>query len=207
MPVYFIGAGAGDPELMTVKGKNILGKADTVIYAGSLVNPDVLDYAPETAETFNSAELNLDEIMEKALPPARDGKVVARVHTGDPSIYGSLQEQIEFLEGRGVDYEVVPGVSSLVAAAAAVGREYTLPEVSQSVIVTRLEGRTPVPEGESLGELAVHRTSMAIFLSVHMIDRVVDELKSGYEDETPVAVVKKASWPEEKVVKGKLENI
>ncbi|MEF8798236.1 MAG: SAM-dependent methyltransferase, partial [Candidatus Bipolaricaulota bacterium] len=99
MPVYFIGAGAGDPELMTVKGKNILGKADTVIYAGSLVNPDVLDYAPETAETFNSAELNLDEIMERALPPARDGKVVARVHTGDPSIYGSLQEQIEFLEG------------------------------------------------------------------------------------------------------------
>ena len=206
MKVYFIGAGAGDPELLTIKGKKVLEKSDVVIYAGSLVNPEILDYAPQ-AEVYNSAGMTLEEVLDKIEESMEEDKVVARVHTGDPSIYGAIQEQMDYLKEENIDYEIIPGVSSFLAAAAAVEREFTLPDVSQTVIVTRLEGRTPVPEKESLHKLAQHNTSMAIFLSVHMIEGVVEELAQEYPIKTPIAVVQKASWSDQKVVQGTLDTI
>ena len=206
MKVYFIGAGAGDPELLTIKGKKVLEKAEVVIYAGSLVNPAILDYAPG-AEVYNSAEMTLEEVVAKMEAAQVEDKTVARVHTGDPSIYGALQEQLDYLQQVDIDYEIIPGVSSFLAAAAAVEREYTLPDVSQTVIITRLEGRTAVPEKEKLHKLASHNASLAIFLSVHLIEGVVEELKEEYSGDTPIAVVQKASWPEERTVEGTLNNI
>jgi precorrin-4/cobalt-precorrin-4 C11-methyltransferase len=206
MKVYFIGAGPGDPELLTVKGKRILEQAAVVIYAGSLVNPDLLEYAPQ-AEVYDSAELNLEEIMDIIKTAIEEDKIVARVHTGDPSLYGALQEQLNWLKQAGIEYEIIPGVSSFLAAAAAVEREYTLPEKAQTLILTRAEGRTKVPEQEELSRLASHNTSLVIFLSVQMIDKVVSRLENDYPPETPVAVVQKASWPEEKIVEGTLANI
>lgn len=206
MKVYFIGAGPGDPELLTIKAKKVLEKAEIVIYAGSLVNPEILDYAPQ-AEVYNSAGMTLEEVLAKMEEASKKEQIVARVHTGDPSIYGALQEQIDYLKEIGIDYQIIPGVSSFLAAAAAVEREFTLPDVSQTVIITRLEGRTPVPEKERLHKLAQHNTSMAIFLSVHMISDVVEELKEEYPVETPIAVVQKASWSDERVVQGQLANI
>ncbi len=205
--VYFIGAGPGDPELLTLKGARVLGEADVVIYAGSLVNREVLRHAKESARIYDSASLTLEEIvaiMEKAVA---GGKTVARLHSGDPSLYGAVGEQMEALAGRGIAYEVIPGVSSFLAAAACLKREYTVPEVSQTVILTRLPGRTGVPEKEKLSSLARHRASMGIFLSVHLIEEAVAELKQGYPPQTPVAVVEKASWPDGRVVRGNLENI
>ncbi|MCK8817370.1 precorrin-4 C(11)-methyltransferase [Natroniella sulfidigena] len=206
MKVYFIGAGAGDPELLTIKGMKALEQAEVVIYAGSLVNPEVLEYAPQ-AEVYNSASMTLEEVLEKMEEAVADGKIVARVHTGDPSIYGAIQEQMDHLKKVEIEYEIIPGVSSFLAAAAAVEREFTLPDVTQTVIVTRMEGRTPVPEKEKLAKLARHNASMAIFLSVQMIEDVAAELAKEYSSSTPIAVIQKASWSDQKIVKGTLEDI
>ena len=205
--VYFIGAGPGDPELITVKGKKIVEKADVIIYAGSLVNREIINCHKEGAEIYNSASLNLDEVMEVTVTAQKAGKLVARVHTGDPSIYGAIREQMDVLDEHGIEYEVIPGVSSFVAAAAAIKKEFTLPDVSQTVICTRLEGRTPVPETESLESLASHKCSMAIFLSVQMIDKVVKKLLKHYDESTPIAIVQKASWKDQKIAMGTLGNI
>lgn len=207
MKVYFIGAGPGDPDLITVKGKKIIEEAGVIIYAGSLVNPAVLEGHRPEAKIYNSASMNLEEIVEAMVTGVREGQIVARVHTGDPSIYGAIREQMDELNKEGIPYEVIPGVSSFVAAAAALQMEYTLPNVSQTVILTRHEGRTPVPAGQDLAGLAQHKASLAIFLSVGMIEDVVKELKQGYREDTPVAVIQKASWPEQKIVKGTIKDI
>lgn len=205
--VYFVGAGPGDPDLITVKGKKIIGEADIIIYAGSLVNKEIIAHHKKEAEVHNSASLNLEEVIEIMKKGVDKGKMVARVHTGDPSIYGAIREQMDILEEENINFEVIPGVSSFVASAAAIKKEFTLPNVSQTVILTRIEGRTPVPQKEKLRELAKHQASMAIFLSVHMIEEVVSELLFSYDKETPVAVVQKASWQDEKIVLGTLSNI
>jgi len=208
MQVFFIGAGPGDPELITVKGQRLLSEADVIIYAGSLVNPALLAFAKQGAAIYNSASMTLDEVINVMKQAVADNKTVARVHTGDPSIYGAIQEQMDELNKLDIAYEVVPGVSSFLATAAALKREYTLPDVSQTVIITRLEGRTPVPEKEKLASLASHNATMCIFLSVHMLDNVVAELiGGGYPDDTPIAVVQKASWPDQKILKGTLATI
>lgn len=207
MKVYFIGAGPGDPDLITVKGKKIIEEAGVIIYAGSLVNPAVLEGHRPEAKIYNSASMNLEEIVEAMVTGVREGQIVARVHTGDPSIYGAIREQMDELNKEGIPYEVIPGVSSFVAAAAALKMEYTLPSVSQTIILTRHEGRTPVPAGQDLAGLAQHKASLAIFLSVGMIEDVVKELKQGYREDTPVAVIQKASWPEQKIVKGTIKDI
>lgn len=205
--VIFIGAGPGDPELMTLKGKSHVETADILIYAGSLVNKEVLQWRKPEAEVHNSASMTLDDVLEVMKRGVAEGKKVVRVHTGDPSIYGAIREQIDGLNALDIDCEVVPGVSSFVASAAALKMEFTLPEVTQTVICTRLEGRTPVPEKEALEKLAAHRASMAIFLSVHMIDEVVQRLQVHYPATTPIAVVQRASWPDQKTVVGTLETI
>ncbi|GAW91525.1 precorrin-4 C(11)-methyltransferase [Calderihabitans maritimus] len=207
MKVYFIGAGPGDPELLTIKGKRILEQAQVVIYAGSLVNKALLQYASPEAEVYNSAGMHLDEMVEVMVRAVRDGKMVARLHTGDPSLYGAIQEQMAALEEHNIPYEVVPGVSSFLAAAASLRLEFTQPGGTQTVIISRLSGRTPVPEKERLGDLARHKASLCLFLSVHKIEEVVSQLREGYPADTPVAVVYKASWPEEVVIRGTLETI
>lgn len=205
--VYFIGAGPGDPELMTLKGKKMVETADVLIYAGSLVNKEVLQWRKESADVHNSASMTLDDVIEVMLKGLEEDKKVVRVHTGDPSIYGAIREQIDRLKAVDVECEVVPGVSSFVASAAALNMEFTLPDITQTVILTRLEGRTPVPEKEALEKLAAHRASMAIFLSVQMIDEVVERLLVHYPITTPVAVVQRATWEDQKIVLGTLENI
>ncbi|MDW7684102.1 MAG: precorrin-4 C(11)-methyltransferase [Bacillota bacterium] len=207
MTVYFVGAGPGDPELITVKGARLLSGANLVVYAGSLVNEAILTHTKEDARLVDSAGLALDEIVQLMADAVQKGERVVRLHTGDPALYGAIQEQMDELEKIGIESVMVPGVSSYAAAAAAVRRELTLPEVSQTVIITRLAGRTPVPEKESLQTLASHRASMCIFLSVGMIDSVVDELIVSYPPQTPVAVVEKASWPQERVIRGTLADI
>jgi len=205
--VVFVGAGPGDPELITLKGIKAIEEADIVIYAGSLVNPEILKYAKKQAEIYNSASMNLEEVLEVIEKGTNEGKKVARVHTGDPAIYGAIQEQMDALSEKGIEFEVVPGVSSFLAAAAALNQEYTLPGVTQTVILTRMEGKTPVPEKEKLAGLASHNATMCIFLSVHAIADVVAELLEGYSEDTPVAVIQKASWPDEKAVRGTLADI
>ncbi|MCL6583499.1 MAG: precorrin-4 C(11)-methyltransferase [bacterium] len=206
--VYFIGAGPGDPELITVKGKRLLSEADLVVYAGSLVNPALLAFARKEAEIHNSASMTLDEIVGLLIAAAQGGKTVARLQSGDPSIYGAIQEQIAPLVKAGIPFEIVPGVSSVFGSAAALGQELTLPEVSQTLILTRRAGRTRVPDSESLPNLAKAGATMAIFLSVSAIREVVSELLAGgYRKETPAVVVQKATLPDEKIVRGRLENI
>lgn len=205
--VYFIGAGPGDPELMTLKGKRLVETADVLIYAGSLVNKEVLQWRKETAEVHNSASMTLDDVIEVMIKGLSEDKKIVRVHTGDPSIYGAIREQIDRLKAQDIECEVVPGVSSFVASAAALNMEFTLPDITQTVILTRLEGRTPVPEKEALEKLAAHRASMAIFLSVQMIDQVVERLLVHYPLATPVAVVQRATWEDQKIVRGTLEDI
>jgi precorrin-4/cobalt-precorrin-4 C11-methyltransferase len=208
MQVYFVGAGPGDPELITVKGQKLLAEADVIIYAGSLVNPALLDMAKPGTAIYNSASMTLDEVIATMSEAVAAGQKVVRLHTGDPSIYGAIQEQMDVLVKNNIAYEVVPGVSSFLATAAALKQEYTLPDVSQTVIITRMEGRTPVPEKEKLGLLASHDATMCIFLSVHMLDEVVKELiAGGYTVETPVAVVQKASWPDQRIFRGTLGTI
>ena len=206
--VYFVGAGPGDPDLITVKGRKLLEEADVVVYAGSLVNPAVLAVTPAGCEIHNSASMTLDEVIAVMKAGVEQGKKVVRLHTGDPSIYGAIQEQIDLLNKLKIRWQVVPGVSSFLAAAAALGQEYTLPGVSQTVIITRMEGRTPVPEKEQIRSLAAHQTTMCIFLSVHMFGELVQELlDGGYVADTPVAVVEKASWPEQRIFRGTLTTI
>ncbi|KXG78909.1 precorrin-4 C(11)-methyltransferase [Thermotalea metallivorans] len=205
--VYFIGAGPGDPDLITVKGQKIIQEADIIIYAGSLVNGRIIDCRKPDAEVFNSASMTLEEVIDVMERGVGEGKLVARVHTGDPSIYGAIREQMDILDEKNIPYEVIPGVSSFVASAAVIKKEFTLPGVTQTVILTRMEGRTDVPEKESLESLGRHRASMCIFLSVHMIDEVVEKLKVHYPMTTPVAVVEKATWEDQKIVLGTLEDI
>lgn len=208
MMIHFIGAGPGDPDLITVKGRRLIQEADVIIYAGSLVNPHVLDVAKPEAEIYDSAGMTLPEVISVMEQKAAEGKQVVRVHTGDPSVYGAHREQMVELDKRGIAYDVIPGVSSFQAAAAAIRREYTLPGVSQTVILTRMEGRTAVPEREQIEMLAAHQATMVIFLSVGQIEELVIRLQDGgYPQDTPAAVVYKASWEDEKIVVGTLADI
>ncbi|WP_055668767.1 precorrin-4 C(11)-methyltransferase [Desnuesiella massiliensis] len=203
--VYFIGAGPGDVDLITVKGRDILSKADVVIYAGSLVSSEHLKFCKENVEIHNSASMTLEEVIE-VMKNNRE-KTIVRLHTGDPAIYGAIKEQMDELDKLTIDYEVVPGVSSFTAAASAIKKEFTLPQVSQTVILTRIEGRTPVPEKEDLEKLASIGASMAIFLSISMIDKVVEKLRRGYGRNVPIAVIERASWEDQRVILGTLEDI
>lgn len=206
--ISFVGAGPGDEDLITVKGRRLISEADVIIFAGSLVSKAHLKYKKDGCLTYDSKSMTLEDVLKIMKKAEDEGKNTVRLHTGDPSIYGAIREQMDELEKMGIDFEVIPGVSSFQAAAAAVKKEFTLPDVSQTVILTRLEGRTPVPVSESLEKLASHKASMAIFLSVQMIHDVIEKLKEGYEDEnTPVAVVYKASWDDEKVIYGSLKDI
>ena len=206
--VIFIGAGPGDPKLLTIKGKEALESADVVIWAGSLVNKETLAYARKDPRIIDSAELSLPAIAAEMTAAVRAGKTVVRVHTGEPSLYGAIAEQIEILDKEYIPFEIIPGVSSAFAAAASLHIEYTLPDVSQTLILTRRSGRTSVPDAESLPSLASHRASMVIFLSIGMISDVVAELvQGGYAEDTPAAVVYRASWPDEKRVVGTLATI
>mgnify|MGYP003424358497 FL=1 len=208
MKICFVGAGPGDPELITLKGYNRLSNADIVIYAGSLVNPKLLDYCKPSCEIHNSAYMDLDEIIAVMHRGVKEQKNVVRLQTGDFSIYGSVREQIEELHKLNLEYELVSGVSSFLGAASALEVEYTVPEISQSVIITRMEGRTPVPAKESIRSFASHNTSMAIFLSVQAISDVVSELtEGGYPLDTPCCVIYKATWPDQQVVRGMLSDI
>lgn len=205
-PVYFVGAGPGDPELITLRGRRLLDEADMIIYAGSLVNRALLDGLD--AELHDSAGLNLDQIIDLMVQGHTAGKRVVRLHSGDPSIYGAIREQMRRLDAMDIPYSVVPGVTSAAAAAAALKTELTVPELTQTVIFTRQGGRTPVPERESLENLAAAQASMCIFLSISRIDEVAGELiRGGYPADTPMAVVEKASWPEERVVRSTLDAI
>lgn len=206
--VWFVGAGPGDSELITVKGLRLLQQADVVIYAGSLINPALLDYCPATTACHDSAGLHLQQIIDLMREGIAAGKRVVRLQTGDLSLYGSIREQGEALNQLNIPWQVVPGVSAFQGAAAQLGLEYTVPEVAQSLIITRLEGRTPMPPLESLASFAAHQTSMAIYLSVQRIHRVAEQLiAGGYPSETPVAVVYKATWPESQTVRGTLADI
>lgn len=205
--VYFIGAGPGDPDLLTIKGKKVIDRADVIIYAGSLVNKEILKDAKADAAIYNSAAMTLEEVLAVMQKAEADGLVTARVHTGDPSVFGAHREQMDALKQLGIPYEVIPGVSSFVAAAAALKKEYTLPGVSQTVILTRMEGRTAMPPKESIRDLARHNATMVIFLSVGMIDRLATELMQEYRPDTPAAVVYKASWENQKIVQGTLSDI
>ena len=200
--VRFVGAGSGDPELITLKGARLLGEADVVIYAGSLVNPALLGYCREGARLYNSAEMTLEQVINVIKSAEKDGLMTVRLHTGDPCLYGAIREQIDILDAMGIQWDITPGVSSFCGAAASLGAEYTLPDVSQTVIITRLSGRTAVPESEKLAALAAHGATMVIFLSAGMTDRVQTELlKGAYSEATPAAVVYKATWPEERIVR------
>ena len=207
--VHIVGAGPGDPELITIKGHRLLSEADVVIYAGSLVNTELLKFCKPDAEIYNSASMMFEEVMFVIAQAERAGKTTVRLHTGDPSLYGAIQEQMDAMEARGIEFDVTPGVSSFLAAAAALKQEYTLPGISQTVIITRRGGRTPVPDNESLKKLAQHRTTLCIFLSTSLLAEVKQDLLSaGFKSSTPVAVVYKASWPnEEQIIRGRLDNI
>lgn len=205
--VYFIGAGPGDVDLITVKGRKILSETDVVIYAGSLVAKEHLDFCKEGVIAHNSASMTLEQVIEVMKEEVGKGKTVVRLHTGDPSMYGAIKEQIDELDKLNIEYKVVPGVSSCFAAAAAINKEFTLPDVTQTLILTRVEGRTPVPERESLEKLASIGASMAIFLSISMIDKVVEKLRRGYGKNVPIAVVERATWEDERVIIGTLDDI
>ena len=206
--VTFVGAGPGAVDLITVRGKALLEAADIIIYAGSLVNPELLLYARKTCEIYNSAEMTLEQVISVMERAEKEGKHTVRLHTGDPSIYGAIREQMDMLLERGIEYVVVPGVSSFCGAAAALKVEYTLPDVSQTVILTRMEGRTPVPEKEEISKLASHQASMALFLSSSLLEELSSSLiTGGYEANTPAAIVYKATWPDEKIVRTSVENL
>ena len=198
--IHFVGAGPGAPDLITVRGQRLLAEADVVIFAGSLVNPALLDACKPGCEVHDSAGMTLEQVVEIMRRSEAAGTDCVRLHTGDPSLYGAVREQMDALDKLGISYEVVPGVSSFLAAAAALGAEYTVPGVSQSVIITRMEGRTPVPEGEGLRVMAAHGCTMVLFLSVGLLDAAQEELLlGGYASETPCAIVYRASWPDEAV--------
>lgn len=207
MKVYFVGAGPGDPELLTVKGQRMLEGCRICIYAGSLVNPELLTLLPVDAEKHNSATMNLDEIVA-VVKDARDRDVdVIRLHSGDPSIYGAIKEQMHRLDDMGIEYEVVPGVSSFQAAAAVLKTELTAPETSQTIILTRTSGRTPVPETQELEALARTLSTLCIFLSAHKVKEVAGKLVHYYGPDCPAAMVYRASWPDQQIIRGTLADI
>ena len=196
--VYFVGAGTGAVDLITVRGMRLLEKADVIIYAGSLVNPELLQYANKDCEIHDSAKLTLEEVLIVMQKAEAEGKITVRLHTGEPSIYGAVREQMDELDRLGISYESCPGVSACFGAAASLNLEYTLPGISQSLIITRMEGRTKVPEKESIESFAAHQASMAIYLSTGMLKELSERLVAGgYRKETPAALVYKATWPEE----------
>lgn len=198
--VNFVGAGCGAADLITLRGKNLLENADVIIYAGSLVNPQLLEYAQPDCKVFNSAFMTLDEVIEVMENAEHEGKNIVRLHTGDSSLYGAIREQMDRLDALEIPYEICPGVSSFCGAAAALKAEYTLPDVSQTVIITRMAGRTPVPEKENIESLAAHGSTMVIFLSTGMLEELSERLMNGgYSSDTPAAIVYKASWDDEKV--------
>ena len=206
--IHFVGAGPGAPDLITVRGARLLTLADVVIYAGSLVNPELLVLCSPYCEIHDSAGMTLEETVAIMREASESGKDCVRLHTGDPSLYGAIAEQMGELDRLGIAYEVVPGVSSFLAAAAALGAEYTVPQVSQSVVITRMEGRTPVPEGERLSAMAAHGCTMVLFLSVGLLDAAQNELLvGGYEPSTPCALVYRASWPDEAVYRCTLDTL
>jgi precorrin-4/cobalt-precorrin-4 C11-methyltransferase len=197
--VHFVGAGSGAPDLITVRGKKLLEEADVIIYAGSLVNPQLLDYAKEGCQIFNSAKMTLEEVLEEIFRAEEKGLATVRLHTGDPSLYGAIREQMDVLEEKGISFDYCPGVSSFCAAASALNLEYTLPDVSQSVIITRMAGRTGVPERESIESFAAHHATMVVFLSTGMLEELSRRLvEGGYSEATPAAIVYKATWEDEK---------
>ena len=198
--ITFVGAGPGAEDLITVRGQRLLQSADIVIYAGSLVNPGLLSLCRDECEIYNSAKMTLEEVMEVMERGEKEKKEIVRLHTGDPCLYGAIREQMDELDRCGISYEVCPGVSSFCGAAAALEAEYTLPGISQSVVITRMAGRTPVPEKESIRSFAAHQSTMVIFLSTGMLRQLSEELiRGGYPADTPAAIVYKATWPEEKV--------
>lgn len=200
--ITFVGAGPGAEDLITVRGQNLLKKADIVIYAGSLVNPGLLSVCREDCRIYNSAKMTLEEVLDVMVQGEAQGKETVRLHTGDPCLYGAIREQMDALEQRGIAYEVCPGVSSFCGAASALHAEYTLPGVSQSVVITRMAGRTPVPERESIRSFAAHQATMTVFLSAGMLEKLSEELiLGGYAPDTPAAIVYKATWPDEKVLR------
>lgn len=196
--VYFVGAGSGAVDLITVRGMHLLQKADVIIYAGSLVNPELLDYAKDNCQIYNSAKMTLDEVIAVMKDAHEQGQELVRLHTGDPSVYGAIREQMDALDALGIEYESCPGVSACFGAAASLNLEYTLPDISQSLIITRMEGKTKVPPKESIESFAAHQASMAIYLSTGMLEELSRRLiAGGYEAKTPAAIVYKATWPEE----------
>lgn len=200
--INFVGAGCGAADLITVRGKRLLEEADVIIYAGSLVNPELLDYAHDGCEIHNSAFMNLDEVIDVMKKAEADCRNTVRLHTGDPSVYGAIREQMDRLTELEIPFDICPGVSSFCGAAASLKAEYTLPDVSQTVIITRMAGRTPVPESESIESLAAHNATMVIFLSTGMLEELSQRLiKGGYSPETPAAIVYKATWDDEKVIR------
>ncbi|MCI9475754.1 precorrin-4 C(11)-methyltransferase [Anaerovoracaceae bacterium 41-7] len=204
--IYFIGAGPGAADLITVRGAELLKKADVIIYAGSLVNPALLDYAGKDCKIYNSAKMTLEEVI--AVMKENKGKEVVRLHTGDPCIYGAIREQMDILDRENMEYVSVPGVSSFIGAAAALNAEYTLPNVSQTVILTRMAGRTPVPEKEEISKLAEHGATMVVFLTSTMLAELSERLiAGGYAPDSPAAIVYKATWPDEKVVRTTVKDI
>ena len=200
--VHFVGAGPGAADLITLRGKQLLEEADVIIYAGSLVNPELLEYSKDICTIYNSAHLTLEKVISVIEKAESEGKTTVRLHTGDPCIYGAVREQMDALDAKGIPYESCPGVSSFCGAAAALNVEYTLPDISQSVILTRMEGRTPVPAKESIQSFASHHASMVIFLSAGMTKELSDRLiEGGYEPDTPAAIVYKATWKDEKTIR------
>ena len=197
--IHFVGAGCGAPDLITLRGKKMIEEADVIIYAGSLVNPELLSWKKESCEVHNSAKMTLEEVFAVMKQAEAEGKTTVRLHTGDPSIYGAIREQMDLLDQAGFSYDVCPGVSSMNGAAATLRMEYTLPDVAQSVVITRMAGRTPVPERESVRSFAAHKTTMVLFLSAGLLDKAAEELiAGGYDPKTPAAIVYKASWPDER---------
>ena len=197
--IHFVGAGCGAEDLITVRGQRFLSEAAVIIYAGSLVNPKLLDGKKEDCVVYNSAEMTLEEVLSVMLEAEDRGQTVVRLHTGDPCLYGAIREQMDALDARGIAYDYTPGVSSFCGAAAALNMEYTLPGVSQSVVITRMAGRTPVPERESIRSFAAHKATMVLFLSTGLLEKTQEELLAGgYEPGTPAAIVYKATWPDER---------
>ncbi|GGB53670.1 precorrin-4 C(11)-methyltransferase [Fictibacillus barbaricus] len=208
MKITIVGAGPGDPDLITVKGLNALEKADVVMYADSLVSEALIERAKADAEVIKTAGMHLEEMVELMVTRVREGKEVVRVHTGDPAVYGATLEQISLLKREGIKVEIIPGVSSVFASAAAIGAELTVPDLTQTVILTRAEGRTKMPEREKLRDLASHHCTIALFLSATLTKKIVNEfLEAGWDEKTPVAAVYKASWPDEKIIRTTLENL
>ena len=206
--IYIVGAGPGAEDLITVRGVELLKKADTIIYAGSLVNPGLLKYAKDDCSIHDSAKMTLEEVISVMENDDAPNKIIVRLHTGDPCIYGAIREQMDVLDSKGMEYEYVPGVSSFIGAASALKAEYTLPNVSQTVILTRMAGRTPVPEKEEIESLAAHQATMIIFLTSTMLKELSNRLiEGGYSPDTPAAIVYNATWPDQKVIRTTVENI